>query len=209
MMASERVNQVAHIRKGEQTRAAILDAALDVASRDGLEGVTIGILADRLDMSKSGVFSHFGSRDELLIEVLKEYEARFLADILKPALVLPRGLSRLRAILDNWFTKLGQETENGCLYISGAVEYDDRLGVVRDELVGLMLAWEEQLRRAIRYCVESGEFHEDTPIDLMIFELYGLTLGFHQSVRLMKRDNAMDMVKQILERILNQYLRTA
>ena len=72
-----------------------------------------------------------------------------------------------------------------------------------------MLAWEEQLRRAIRYCVESGEFHENTPIDLMIFELYGLTLGFHQSVRLMKRDNAMDMVKQILERILNQYLRTA
>ena len=208
-MANERVGQAVHIRKGEQTRAAILDVALDVASRDGLEGVTIGILADRLDMSKSGVFSHFGSRDELLIEVLKEYEARFLADILKPALVLPRGLSRLRAILDNWFTKLGQETENGCLYISGAVEYDDRPGVVRDELVGLMLAWEEQLRRAIRYCVESGEFHENTPIDLMIFELYGLTLGFHQSVRLMKRDNAMDMVKQILERILNQYLRTA
>ena len=86
----------AHVRKGDLTRAAILDVALDVASRDGLEGVTIGILADRLDMSKSGVFSHFGSRDELLIEVLKEYETRFLADILKPALALPRGLERLR-----------------------------------------------------------------------------------------------------------------
>ena len=116
-----------HVRKGDLTRAAILDVALDVASRDGLEGVTIGILADRLDMSKSGVFSHFGSRDELLIEVLKEYETRFLSDILKPALALPRGLERLRAILSNWFQKLGQETEHGCLYISGAVEYDDRL----------------------------------------------------------------------------------
>ena len=197
-----------HVRKGDLTRAAILDVALDVASRDGLEGVTIGILADRLDMSKSGVFSHFGSRDELLIEVLKEYETRFLSDILKPALALPRGLERLRAILNNWFYKLGQEAEHGCLYISGAVEYDDRPGIVRDELVGLMTAWEEQLRRAIRYCIDSGEFREDTPVDLMIFELYGLTLGFHQSVRLMKRSNGMDMVKQVLDRILSQYLRT-
>ncbi len=205
-MATERT---VHVRKGEQTRAAILSAALDVASRDGLEGVTIGILADRLDMSKSGVFSHFGSREELLIEVLKEYETRFLADILRPALQFPRGLERFRAILNNWFTRLGEETESGCLYISGAVEYDDRPGSVRDELVAMMSAWEEQLRRAISHCIESGEFREDTPIDLMIFELFGLTLGFHQSVRLMKRDNGMDMVKQILERILKQYLRTA
>ena len=207
-MTQERGPERVHVRKGDLTRAAILDVALDVASRDGLEGVTIGILADRLNMSKSGVFSHFGSRDELLIEVLKEYEARFLNDILKPALEMPRGLARLRAILDHWFTKLGQETEHGCLYISGAVEYDDRPGVVRDEFVGLMSAWEEQLRRAIQYCVDSGEFREDTPIDLMIFELFGLTLGFHQAVRLMKRANSMDMVQQILNRILSQYLRT-
>lgn len=197
-----------HVRKGDLTRAAILDVALEVASRDGLEGVTIGILADRLDMSKSGVFSHFGSREELLIEVLKEYETRFLADILKPALTLPRGLERLRAILFNWFRRLGEETEIGCLYISGAVEYDDRPGAVRDELVGMIAAWEEQLRRAISHCIESGEFREDTPIDLVIFELFGLTLGYHQSVRLMKRTTGMDMVKQILERILQQYLRT-
>lgn len=203
-MATDRVT---HIRKGEQTRAAILSAALDVAARDGLEGVTIGILADRLGMSKSGVFSHFGSRDELLIEVLKEYETRFLSEVLRPALLLPRGLPRLNAILHNWFHRLGEETESGCLYISGAVEYDDRPGTVRDELVGMMEAWEEQLRRAIGHCVETREFRDDTPIDLMIFELFGLTLGFHQSVRLMKRTNGMTMVEQVLGRILQQYLR--
>lgn len=197
------------VRKGEQTRAAILDVALEVAARDGLEGVTIGILADRLSMSKSGVFSHFGSREELLIATLKEYEVRFLTDILKPAVTEPRGLSRLKAILGNWFTRLGHENEQGCLYISGGVEYDDRPGPVRDELVGMIEGWEKELERAIRQSIETGELREDTPVDLVIFELYGLALGFHHSARLMARNNGSDMIRQVFERILNQYQRVA
>ena len=197
------------VRKGEQTRAAILDVALEVAARDGLEGVTIGILADRLNMSKSGVFSHFGSREELLIATLKEYEVRFLADILKPAVAEPRGLPRLQAILGNWFTRLGHENEQGCLYISGGVEYDDRPGPVRDELVGMIGGWEKELERAIRQSIETGELVEDTPVDLVIFELYGLALGFHHAARLMGRTNGSDMIRQVFERILNQYQRVA
>ena len=202
-------NERPAVRKGEQTRAAILDVALEVAARDGLEGVTIGILADRLSMSKSGVFSHFGSREELLIATLKEYEVRFLTDILKPAVAEPRGLSRLKAILGNWFTRLGHENELGCLYISGGVEYDDRPGLVRDELVGMIEGWEKELERAIRQAIETGELREDTPVDLVVFELYGLALGFHHSARLMGRSNGSDLIRQVFERILKQHQRVA
>ena len=200
-------NERPAVRKGEQTRAAILDVALEVAARDGLEGVTIGILADRLSMSKSGVFSHFGSREELLIATLKEYEVRFLTDILKPAVTEPRGLPRLKAILGNWFTRLGHENEQGCLYISGGVEYDDRPGPVRDELVGMIEGWEKELERAIRQSIETGELREDTPIDLVIFELYGLALGFHHSARLMGRSDGPELIRQVFDRIFNQYQR--
>lgn len=202
-------NERTPVRKGEQTRAAILDAALEVAARDGLEGVTIGILADRLNMSKSGVFSHFGSREELLIATLKEYEVRFLNDVLKPAVLLPRGLERLKAILGNWFNRLGQETEHGCLYISGGVEYDDRPGAVREELVRMIADWEKELERAIRQCFETKELVDDAPIDLVIFELYGLALGFHHNARLMGRNNGPALIRQVFERILNQYQRVA
>ncbi|TDR32560.1 TetR/AcrR family transcriptional regulator [Hydromonas duriensis] len=200
-------NERSAVRKGEQTRLAILDVALEVAARDGLEGVTIGILADRLGMSKSGVFSHFGSREELLIATLKEYEHRFLNDVLKPAVKEARGLARLKTILGNWFTRLGHENEQGCLYISGGVEYDDRPGAVRDELVGMIARWEKELERAIRQAMETGELRDDVPIDLVIFELYGLALGFHHSARLMGRNNGSSLIRQIFERILKQYQR--
>ena len=121
----------------------------------------------------------------------------------------PRGLSRLKAILGNWFTRLGHENEQGCLYISGGVEYDDRPGPVRDELVGMIEGWEKELERAIRQSIETGELREDTPVDLVIFELYGLALGFHHSARLMARNNGSDMIRQVFERILNQYQRVA
>lgn len=195
------------VRKGEQTRAAILDVALEVAARDGLEGVTIGILADRLGMSKSGVFSHFGSREELIIATLKEYEVRFAADVLKSAIGFPRGLERLKAILGNWFIRLGHETEKGCLYISGGVEYDDRPGPIRDELVAMIAAWEKDLERSIRQCIETGELIEDVPVELVIFELYCLALGFHHNARLMGRNNGSELVRQVFDRILKQYQR--
>ena len=122
------------MRKGEQTRAAILDVALELASRNGLEGLTIGLLADRMSMSKSGVFAHFGSREELQISVVREYHARFEAEIFEPAIAATRGLPRLRTMYDRWFKRVSVEIDAGCIYISGAVEFDDRPGPVRDAL---------------------------------------------------------------------------
>ena len=120
--------------KGQQTRAAILDAALSLAAQMGIEGLSIGALAEVTGMSKSGVFAHFGSREELQISVIREYHERFEEEVFRPAMRQPRGLPRLRALIKNWVSKVATEIDSGCIYISGAVEFDDRPGPVRDAL---------------------------------------------------------------------------
>jgi AcrR family transcriptional regulator len=128
-------------QKGQQTRAAILDAALRLASHVGLEGLSIGALAEVTQMSKSGVFAHFGSREELQISVVREYNAKFEEEVFYPALAEPRGLPRLRALFERWVKRVTVELDSGCIYISGAVEFDDRPGPVRDALVSMVRAW--------------------------------------------------------------------
>ena len=141
------------MRKGEQTRAAILDVALELASRNGLEGLTIGLLADRMNMSKSGVFAHFGSREDLQMEVLKLYHHRFEQEVFYPSVKEPRGLPRLESMFARWLKRVSVEIASGCIYISGAVEYDDRPGPIREELVKMVQDWQDALRRAARRVV--------------------------------------------------------
>ena len=130
------------MRKGEQTRIAILDAALEMASRDGLEGLTIGSLAERMQMSKSGVFAHFGSREDLQVEVVREYHRRFERDVFFPSLSFDRGLPRLREMVFRWMEKrIQEEVSKGCIFISGAIEYDDRAeSPVREQLVASVVS---------------------------------------------------------------------
>ncbi len=192
-------------RKGEQTRAAIISAALELASRDGLEGLTIGSLAERMAMSKSGVFAHFGSREELQIAVLKEYERRFADDVLVPGLREPRGLARLRAIFALWLQRTAVEAASGCIYISGATEYDDRPGAVRDELVSMIRSWQRELMRAIRQCVDLGELSADVDVDDLVFQMYGVILVLHHDARLMKNPHAADRARRSFERLMASY----
>ena len=103
------------MRKGEQTRAAILDVALELASRNGLEGLTIGLLADRMNMSKSGVFAHFGSREDLQMEVLKLYHHRFEQEVFYPSVKEPRGLPRLASMFARWLKRVSVEIASGCI----------------------------------------------------------------------------------------------
>lgn len=116
------------MHKGQQTKAAIVDAALGLATHIGLEGLSIGALAEVARMSKSGVFAHFGSREELQISVIREYHARFEAEVFFPAMRADRGLPRVRALFGNWMKRTSVEIDSGCIYISGAVEFDDRPG---------------------------------------------------------------------------------
>lgn len=180
------------LRKGEQTRASILDAALGMASRDGLEGLTIGTLADRMGMSKSGVFAHFGSREDLQIEVLRLYNHQFEQEVFYPSLQAARGLPRLQSLFARWVDRVSREIASGCIYISGAVEYDDRPGPIRDQLVGMVRAWQLALRRAADQALAEGHLPEATDTEQLVFEMYGLVLALHHDARFIRSPRAVE-----------------
>jgi AcrR family transcriptional regulator len=191
-----------HPRKGESTRAAIIEQALSIARREGLEGLTIGALAERLDMSKSGVFAHFGSREELQLAVLKQYTARFIDVVLRPAVARPRGLPRLAALLENWLALLAEEIEAGCILIGGACEYDDRPGPLHDALVAIIEGWKAELLRAIRMAQTEGHLDPGADAHQMVFEMYGLMLMLHQDARLLRSSDGVQRARHGLARLI-------
>ena len=193
------------LHKGQQTRATILEAALTLASHMGLEGLSIGALAEVTGMSKSGVFAHFGSRDELQIAVVREYHHKFEEEVFYPALREARGLPRLRALFDNWVRRVAVEIDSGCIYISGAVEFDDRPGPVRDALVDMVQTWQDALERAIRIGVEEGHLKADTDPPQMLFEVHGLILALHHDARFLRHPGAVDRAKAAFRRVLENY----
>ncbi|HOM12204.1 MAG TPA: TetR/AcrR family transcriptional regulator [Rubrivivax sp.] len=191
------------LHKGQQTRAAILDAALGLASQMGLEGLSIGALAEVAGMSKSGVFAHFGSREELQIAVIREYHHRFEQEVFFPALHEPRGVPRLRVLFERWLRRVSVEVDHGCIYISGAVEFDDRPGPVRDALVGMVRSWHEALQRAIGLAIEDGQLAPDTDVQQMLFEIHGLILALHHDARLMRIPGATERARRAFERLID------
>lgn len=193
------------LRKGELTRAAILDVALGLASRDGLEGLTIGLLADKMNMSKSGVFAHFGSREDLQIEVLKLYHHHFEQEVFFPSLKEARGLPRLESMFSRWVKRVTVEIASGCIYISGAVEYDDRPGQIREELVGMVQTWQEALHRCVVQAIDMGHLRSDTDPQQIVYEMYGLILALHHDARFIKRPGSADRARAGFERLLSVY----
>ena len=202
---AESPTSVRTLHKGQQTRATILEAALTLASHMGLEGLSIGALAEVTGMSKSGVFAHFGSRDELQIAVVREYHNKFEEEVFYPALREPRGLPRLRALFDNWVRRVAVEIDSGCIYISGAVEFDDRPGPVRDALVDMVQTWQDALERAIRIAVEEGHLKPDTDPAQMLFEVHGLILALHHDARFLRHPGAVDRARTAFRRVLENY----
>ena len=193
------------LQKGQQTRAAILDAALGLAAKQGLEGLSIGALADMTGMSKSGVFAHFGSREELQISVVREYHTRFEDEVFFPALREARGLPRLRALFDRWMRRVSDEIDSGCIYISGAVEFDDRPGVVRDALVSMVLAWQRALERAIRLAIDEGHLRAGTDPAQVLFDIHGLVLALHHDARFLRSSGAEARARAAFERVLHYH----
>lgn len=172
--------------KGQQTKAAIVDAAMGLATHLGLEGLSIGVVAEVTQMSKSGVFAHFGSREELQISVVREYFNQFEQAVFYPALAAPRGLPRVRVMFENWMRLVVGEVQAGCIFISGAAEFDDRPGPVRDALVSSVKTWLTAVRRAIVQAREMGHLPEDSDEHQIAFELHGLILALHYEARFLK-----------------------
>ena len=192
--------------KGRQTRATILDAALALASHMGLEGLSIGALAEVTQMSKSGVFAHFGSREELQISVVRQYHEKFSEEVFEPAMAVQRGLPRLRALFDHWFKRVSIEIDAGCIYISGAVEFDDRPGPVRDALLSMVQTWQNALERAIRMAIAEGHLRADTDPQQMLFEVHGLILALHHDARFLRRPGSDARARAGFENVLSHYI---
>jgi AcrR family transcriptional regulator len=182
--------------KATSTRAAILDRAVDVASSDGLEGLTIGRLAGELHMSKSGLFAHFGSKEDLQLATVQAAAQRFLADVVLPAQTAPEGAPRLRAYCEAYIDHLERSVfPGGCFWGAAAAEFDDRPGPVRDAIEGGVAAWLNELERQAR---EAGA---RDPRQL-VFEIYSLGLGANAAHRLLGDPMAFDRAREAIERLL-------
>jgi AcrR family transcriptional regulator len=192
------------VGKGDSTRAAILERAVGVATRTGLEGMTIGKLASELHLSKSGLFAHFRSKEALQIQVLDAAAERFVDDVVKPAVREPRGEPRIVALFDRWlaWTK-SNSGPGGCLFVAAAAELDDRPGPVRDRLVALQRGWLEMIGIVFRAGVDVGRFRTGVDPDQFAHDLYSVMLGFHHAWRLMRDPRAEERARAALERLLS------
>ena len=170
----------------------------------GLEGLSIGALAEVTQMSKSGVFAHFGSREELQISVIREYHARFEEEVFFPSIREPRGLPRLSALFERWIRRVSVELDSGCIYISGAVEFDDRPGPVRDALVAMVRTWHTALQRAIQGAVDEGHLLPDTDAEQMLFEIHGLILALHHDARFLRNAGVLERARTGFGRIVRE-----
>ncbi len=193
------------MQKGLQTKMTIVDAALGLATRVGLEGLSIGALAEATQMSKSGVFAHFGSREDLQIAVVHQYFKLFQSEVFDPAMIESRGLPRVRALFANWMKRVAIEIQSGCVFISGAVEFDDRPGPVRDALAASVQTWLAAMNRAIVMARECGHLRPDVDEDQMAFEIHGLILAVHYEARFLKKPGSIERANRGFEHILARY----
>jgi AcrR family transcriptional regulator len=193
--------------RSELTLAAILDTSLAMAASDGLDSLTIGEVAKRLGLSKSGVFSRVGSREALQSAVIEEYGRRFLQDVFTPAMREPRGLPRLNAIMRLWLQRARDvEIRSGCLYCAGAFEFDDREGPLRDLLLTHVQRWRAALKRTVLQAIEAGHLLADIDPDQLVFELDGLFVALMREARFLRDPRAADRCWTAYERLIRSVL---
>lgn len=190
--------------KGQETKSAILDEALAVASQVGFTGLSIGRLAEQTGMSKSGLFAHFQSKEQLQLQTLAHAKRRFVDTTVRPALTVPRGEKRLRELFERWLTWESQTLPGGCIFVTGSVEFDDQPGPMRDALVADQRDWLDTIATVVETAVTEGDFRPDLDARQVAFELQALTLGFHHFARLLGDEHAADHARTAFEGILER-----
>jgi AcrR family transcriptional regulator len=188
--------------KGEQTRQAIVDQALELVSTVGLDKLTIGALAGATGMSKSGLFAHFNSKEQLQLQVLAEARQRFVEIVIAPALQKPRGEARLRAIFESTLKQWEDDLPGGCIFHAVSAELDDQPGPARDYLVETQRDYADTLRRAAEIAVEEGQFRKDLDLDQFVFELGSITAAYHHFGRLLGDPEADQRARNMFEGLL-------
>ena len=192
------------VTKGETRKLAILQAGLQMASRLGLDDVTIGMLAKTAKMSKSGLFAHFESKVNLQIQILKHAGEDFTAGVLGPALRTPPGVLRIKALVKNWIA-WGAQLTGGCIFVSASTDFSDRPGKVRDFLLRQQEQWIGSLRRMAKAAIKVGDFRPGIDCDQFAFDLYSLLLGFHYYHELLKDPRTVERQERALDRLLEAY----
>jgi AcrR family transcriptional regulator len=188
--------------KGEQTKAAILDEASELASRLGLGGLTIGTLATASKLSKSGLYAHFASKESLQVEVLQYARDQFTDHVMRPTVKTPRGEPRLRAFFENWLAWQAGRFVGGCIFVDAASEFDDQEGPVRDELVRAERDKLESVALVVGTAIAEGHFQPDVDAAQFAYELEGILLAHHHARRLMRDPRADEHARRAFERLL-------
>ena len=188
--------------KGNETRDRILQQALDLSSEVGLDGLTIGMLARRAEMSKSGLYAHFASKEDLQCRVLDTAAARFVDVVLSRVLKQPRGLPRVKLLFELWLDWATKEWSGGCPFVAAATELDDRPGPVRDRLVGHLRDVTDSIGRAAGIAVEEGHFQGDLDLHQFTYQFWGVLLAYHHFARLMQRGDARARAEQAFAELL-------
>ena len=190
---------------GRATRDRILDAGLDLLSASGFAGVTIGVLANHVGMSKSGLFAHFKSKEDIDIALLEQMVEVAHKNVVVPTMRAQQGLSRLTALVDNWFgwsTKAG--LLGGCPAAAGMFELDDVEGPVREKLLELEKQWNEMLKQFIAESIATGDLRQDLDIDQFIWELMGFYLNHHASRRFMRNRDANMRARKAFQGLIDR-----
>ena len=188
--------------KGAATKAAILDEAVDIASRVGFDALTIGQLAQRTEMSKSGLFAHFRSKEQLQLQALEHARERFIDAVVRPALRTPRGEARARALFDGWLAWQEDSLPGGCIFITAAVEVDDRPGPLRDAVVRHEQDLLELITTVAGTAVSEGQWRQDLDLSQFAFEMHGILLAHHHSARLMRDARADDRTRAAFDALV-------
>ena len=184
-------------------RQQILDHAVALASQVGLGGLTIGTLADDLNLSKSGLYAHFQSKEALQLKTLEAGTAKFIDVVVRPALKAPRGVPRLRALFEHWCRWPEQSSlKGGCLFVQVAAELDDLPGPVREELVRLQRDWLDIIVNSARGAVTEGHFSADVDVEQFAYEFYGIELMYHHATRLLRDPKAEERARRAFESLL-------
>lgn len=207
---TSRAANVSRVTKGDETRNSVLGSAISLASSLGLEGVTIGKLAEHVGMSKSGLFAHFSSKENLQIAILDEAVERFVAMVVTPALKKPRGEPRVRALLENWLAWSKAEfLPGGCIFVMASVELDDRPGPARDRLIASQKDWFGTLNYAAKIAVEEKHFRKDLDTEQLAHDIFSIAYGYHFLRRILPADEAERRTRTSFERLLADAKRSA